>query len=463
MDSQDRGTFGSRMAGILVAAGSAVGLGNIWRFPYELGRGGGAAFLIIYVLCVLAFGLPLMVSEFAVGRHAQSNTARAFSSLGGSQRWKYVGRLGVLTGTLILCYYGVAAGWTLQYLITAGADGFAGKTSAQFAADFAQFASDPVRPIVCMVVFMLVNLGVILAGVKKGIERGSKMMMPLLFACILVLAVGSAFLPGSEAGLRFLFVPDFSKITHGTLLAAMGQCFYSLSLSMGCIATYASYFRREDRLVSNAASVATIDSLIALLAALIIFPAALSVGISPDAGPSLVFITLPTVFQQVFSGAPALAYAFSLTFYALLVLATLTSAMGLLEVPTIYLKEEYHIRRRWSAIGVTAFCIFAGAVCSLSMGIWDEYRICGLNVFDLFDTVTAKILLPVGGFFAAIYVGWVADERLVREEVTNGGTVARAVYPVYRFLLRYVAPLAILAIFLGQFGLIDAAIAALAG
>lgn len=451
---KSRGNFGSRMAGILVAAGSAVGLGNIWRFPYEMGRNGGAIFLIIYIVCIIAFGLPLMVSEFAVGRHAQSNTARAYGMMGGSKYWKWVGFLGVLTGTLILCYYGVAAGWTLEYLFEAGVDGFAGKTPEQFTSDFNSFVSDPMRPMVCMMVFMLLNLAVILAGVKGGIERGSKVMMPLLFIFVVILAVSSCFLPGSEQGLRFLFCPDFSAFTPSALLAAMGQSFFSLSLSMGCLATYASYFRKEDKLVTNAFNVATIDTLIALLSVLIIFPAAFSVGIEPGAGPSLVFITLPNVFQQVFGSEPMLCYIFSLMFYLLLALAALTSAMGLLEVPTIYLKEEFHIRRRWSAIGCTIFCIVVGVACSLSMGVWSEYTVCDLNIFDLFDFVTAKIMLPVGGFLTALYVGWFCDQQMLFDEVTNHGTVALAFYKIYRFLIRYVAPLAIIAIFLNQFGLI---------
>ncbi len=451
---QERGNFGSRMAGVLVVAGSAVGLGNIWRFPYELGRNGGAAFLLIYILCILAFGLPLMVSEFAVGRHAQSNTASAFGKMGGSKWWKLVGILGVLTGTLILCYYGVVAGWALQYLVRAGVDDFAGKSPTQFQEEFNAFASDPIRPVLCMVIFMCVNLGVILAGVKKGIERASKTLMPIMFIFVVVLAVGCMMLPGAGKGVSFLFQPDFSKITPSTLLAAMGQCFYSLSLSMGCICTYASYFRKEDKLVSNAVNAVTIDTLIAILAAIIIFTAAFAVGIQPDAGPSLVFITLPNVFQQVFSGQPLLCYVFSLMFYALLFIATLTSAMGLLEVPTIYLKEEFHIRRLWSSIGCTIFCVLVGVGCSLSMGIWGDYKVGGLNMFDLFDFVTAKIMLPVGGFFTALYTGWFCDGRQIYDEVTNGGTVARKFFPIYKVLLRFVVPISILGIFLNQFGII---------
>lgn len=446
----NRSNFGSRLAGILVAAGSAVGLGNIWRFPYELGQGGGAAFLIIYIGCIIVFGLPLMISEFAIGRHAQSNTARAYGRMGGSRNWKWVGFLGVLTATLILCYYGVAAGWTLEYLFQAGIDGFAGKTSTDFENDFNTFLSDPVRPALCMGIFMLINLGVILAGVKKGIERSSKLLMPLLFVIIVMLAVCSIFLPNAEKGIEFLFKPDFSKVTPNTFLSAMGQSFYSLSLSMGCLATYASYFRKKDKLVSNAVNVSIIDTMIAILAGLIIFPAAFSVGIEPGQGPGLVFVTLPNVFQQTFSHFPLAGYVFSLVFYLLLALATLTSAMGLLEVPTIYLKEEFRIRRRWSAIGVTVFCIVVGIACSLSMGIWSKYTVCDKNIFDLFDFVTSNIMLPLGGLLTALYIGWFCDHRQLRDEITNHGTVATGFYKVYFFLIRYLAPLVIITIFLHQ-------------
>lgn len=450
----NRGNFGSKLASILVAAGSAVGLGNIWRFPYEFGRNGGAAFFLIYIVCIILFGLPLMVSEFAVGRHAQSNTARAFGMMGGSKHWKWIGLLGVMTATFIICYYGVAAGWTVEYLFMAGVDSFANKTPEQFTADFNNFVSSPLPPIVCLFVFMSINLAVILAGVKGGIERGSKLMMPLLLGCIVMLAVVSVMLPGSEKGIDFIVKPDFTKITHNTLLSAMGQTFYSLSLCMGCLCTYASYFRKEENLLHNSINVAIIDTIIAILAAVIIFPAAFSVGIQPDAGPSLVFITLPNVFQHAFAGNPLFCYLFSLLFYTLLCLAALTSAMGLLEVPTIYLKEEFHIRRRWSAIAITLICTIVGIACSLSMGMWSSFTVAGMNLFDLFDFLTAKIMLPVGGFFIALYTGWFCDSKQLYDEVTNGGTVATRVYPIYRFLIRYVAPIGIIAIFLNQFGVI---------
>ncbi len=437
-----------------MVAGSAVGLGNIWRFPYEVGSHGGAIFLLIYLLCVICFGLPLMVSEMAVGRHAQCDAGRAFGRMGGGKGWRVVGLLGVTAGTLILCYYGVVAGWALDYLLRAGLNGFGDKTPEMYAASFNAFVSSPWRPILCMVVFMIINTSVILAGVKKGIEGSSKIMMPLLFIFIIALAIACMTLRGADAGVAFLFKPDLSKFTSASVFSAMGQCFYSLSLSMGCICTYASFFRREGNLVGNAVSTIVIDTLVAVLAGVIIFATAFSVGIQPDAGPSLVFITLPTVFRQVFVAQPLLCYIFSLGFYILLFIATLTSAMGLLEVPTAFLEEEFHLRRRTAAVLCTLFCLFFGIICSLSMGIWDDHKILGMNFFSLFDCVTAKILLPVGGILIAIYVGWVADKKTVFNEVTNSGSILTKFFPFLYTMLRYVVPVAILAILLNQFGIV---------
>lgn len=452
MNKTERGRFGSKLGAILAAAGSAVGLGNVWRFPYETGSNGGAAFILIYLLCILFLGLPVVLAEFAVGRHGKTNAARAFTLMGGSRHWRLIGFLGVLTGFLILSYYGVAAGWTLEYVFQSGINGFAGKGPEQFAADFQQFASDPLRPMLCLFIFLLLTCGIVVLGVQKGIERGAKMMMSLLFVFVLILVVCSLSLPNAMAGVEFLFKPDFSKVTGATFLAAMGQAFFSLSLGMGCLCTYASYFRSDEKLMNDAFSVASIDTCIAILSGLIIFPAAFSVGISPDAGPSLVFITLPNVFQQAFSALPLVSYCFSLLFYLLLAMAALTSSISMLEVVTAFVSEELQIRRRWAALGSSLFCLLLGICCSLSLGPWADYKIWGMGFFDLFDFLTAKILLPGGGFLIAVYVGWFADKKILRDEITNGGTVAVPLYGVFRFLLRYVAPTGILAIFLDQMG-----------
>lgn len=453
MTNSDRVNFGSRIGVILASAGSAVGLGNIWRFPYEAGQHGGAAFILIYLLCVLFMGMPVMISEFLIGRRSRANTAGAYRILAPGTPWRWVGFLGVLTGFLILSYYSVVAGWTLEFIVEAGTNNFAGKTAPDFSASFASFLQKPVLPVIWTACFLLLTHFVVVRGVKKGIERSSKLMMPLLFILVIVLAVCSVSLPGSEKGLLFLFRPDFSKVTSDVVLGAMGQAFYSLSLGMGCLCTYASYFSRDTNLAKTAGSVGVIDTCVAVLAGIIIFPAAFSVGISPDAGPGLIFITLPNVFQQAFAGVPVLSYIFSLMFYILLALAALTSTISIHEVVTAYLHEEFHLSRTRAATLVTAGCLLLGAACSLSMGVWSDFTIAGMNLFNLFDFTTTKIMLPLGGMFICLFTGWYLDRRLVYAEVSNEGSLKVRFFRAYIFLVRYVAPIAIAGVFLKEWGL----------
>ncbi len=368
--------------------------------------------------------------------------------------WKWVGYLGVLTGFLILGYYSVVAGWTLEYVFEAATGQFAGKSSSEFVSMFQQFSQNPIRPLIWLTVFMLLTHFVIVKGVQKGIERSSKVLMPLLFILVVVLAVCSVMLPGAEKGIEFLLTPDFSKITPDVFLGAMGQAFFSLSLGMGCLSTYASYFGKETRLGHTAMSVGLIDTFVAVLAGLIIFPAAFSVGIEPDAGPSLIFITLPNVFQQAFSGVPLLAYVCSILFYVLLALAALTSTISLHEVSTAFLHEKFHFTRSKAATIITVSSLLIGIVSSLALGDWSSYTIAGMNLFDALDFLTAKIMLPLGGMFAAIFVGWVIDRRIVRDEVTNYGTLKATFYPVYIFILKFIAPIGIALIFMNELGLL---------
>lgn len=325
--NHERVGFGSKIGAILAAAGSAVGLGNIWRFPFETGNHGGAAFILIYLGCVFIFGLPIMIAEFTIGRRSKASTGGAYQALAPGTKWKWVGYLGVLTGFLILGYYSVVAGWTLEYVWQAATGGFAGKSSTEFITMFQEFSQDPLRPLLWLFIFMLLTHFIIVKGVEKGIERSSKVMMPILFILVVLLAICSVTLPGAEKGVEFLLKPDFSKVTPDVFLGAMGQAFFSLSLGMGCLSTYASYFGKDTRLGRTAMSVGLIDTFVAILAGLIMFPAAFAVGIQPDAGPSLVFITLPNVFQQAFGGVPVLAWICSVAFYILLALAALTSTI----------------------------------------------------------------------------------------------------------------------------------------
>lgn len=452
MTKNNRANFGSKLGVILASAGSAVGLGNIWRFPFETGNHGGAAFILIYLGCVLFFGIPIMVAEFSIGRHSRANTAGAYRILAPGTQWRWVGRMGVLAGFLILGYYSVVAGWTLEYIVQAATNAFAGQSANDFIASFNGFVSNPWRPALWMIVFMLMTHFIIVKGVERGIEKSAKIMMPMLFILLIVLVVCSISLPGAGAGIEFLLKPDFSKVNGNVLLGAMGQAFFSLSLGMGCLCTYASYFRNDTNLTKTALNVGWIDTMVAILAGFIIFPAAFSVGIQPDAGPSLLFITLPNVFQQAFGNLPWLAVILSIMFYVLLALAALTSTISLHEVVTAYLHEEFNLTRGRAAKLVTAGCTVLGVLCSLSLGVGKELTIFGLTLFDLFDFVTAKIMLPLGGFFIAIFTGWYLDKRIVWEEVSNNGTLPKAIYRIWLFLLKYIAPIGIGFIFINELG-----------
>lgn len=446
-----RVSFGSKIGAILAAAGSAVGLGNIWRFPYETGNHGGAAFILIYLVCVFLIGLPVMIAEFTIGRRAKASVGRAFGVLAPGTPWQWIGTLGVLAGLLILGYYSVVAGWTLEYIVIALGNGFADKGPDDFIVAFQTFSQHPFRPIVWLLVFLLLTHLIVIRGVKDGIEKSSKIMMPVLFILILVLAGCSVTLPNAQAGLQFLLNPDFNKVDANVFLNAMGQAFFSLSLGMGCLSTYASYFSAETNLGKTALSVGVIDTLVAILAGLIIFPAAFSVGIQPDAGPSLIFITLPSVFQQVFGDFPFFAVIFSVMFYVLLALAALTSTISMHEVVTAYLNERFGLSRSRSALCVTSFCVIIGILSSLSLGCW-ETTFFGLGFFDLLDFVTAKLMLPLGGALICCFVGWYLKRSVSYEELTNNGLQKISYFPIYMFIVRYLAPISIILIFVNELG-----------
>ncbi|MGN0068547.1 MAG: sodium-dependent transporter [Prevotella sp.] len=449
--SEERAKFGSKLGIVLATAGSAVGLGNVWRFPYMAGDNGWAAFILIYLACVLVLGIPCMISEFIIGRHGASNTARAYSRLSNGSAWKYVGFMGVLTGFLITGYYAVVSGWCLQYLFASGIGELKGDPT-YVSGYFQNFSQSPFLPIFWTMVILLITHFVIVKGVRGGIEKVSKALMPTLFLLLLVVVVASCLLPGAEKGILFLFKPDFSKIDSGVFLGALGQSFYSLSIAMGCICTYASYFSRQTNLLKSALQISLLDSLVAILAGLMIFPAAFSVGVSPDSGPSLIFITLPNVFQQAFSSFPLLGSVVAIVFYALLSLAALTSLISLHEVSTAFFFEEFHITRRSGAMLVTVSCCIIGAFCSLSLGAAEGLQICGVSLFDAFDFVTGQVFLPVGGFLTCLFLGWFVPRQIVRDEFTNWGTASGRLFGIYLFCVRIVCPICILLIFLHQFG-----------
>lgn len=456
MAKLERANFGSKLGVILATAGSAVGLGNVWRFPYMTGQNGGAVFIIIYVVCVLLLGIPCMISEFIIGRHAQANTARAYRKVGGRNPLSYIGYMSVLTGFLITGYYAVVSGWCLQYIWASAIGHLDGGNPEFFKTYFTAFSQDPVKPIFWTFLMLLATYLIIEHGVRDGIERASKIFMPVLFILLLVIVVAACMLPNASQGIEFLFKPDMSMINSDVFLGALGQSFYSLSIAMGCICTYASYFSKQTNLTTSAVQIGVIDSVVAILAGLMIFPAAFSVGVNPDSGPSLIFITLPNVFQQAFGGMPMVGYIISILFYLLLSLAALTSLISLHEVSTSFFHEEFHITRKAAAIIVTVSCCIMGIICSLSLGpTGTTLHFFEKTLFDIFDFVTGQIFLPIVGFLTCILIGWFVPHKLVRDEFTNRGTLRVGRYfHFYIFLVKYVCPLCILFIFLHQLGLL---------
>lgn len=453
MSKTERANFGSKLGIILATAGSAVGLGNVWRFPYMTGQNGGAVFIVIYVICVLVLGIPCMISEFIVGRHGQANTARAFRKLADGTPWTVIGYMGVLTGFLITGYYAVVSGWCLQY-IWASLVGHLQGDPEYFKAYFADLSSDPVKPVLWTFVMLGITYLVVEHGIRDGIEKVSKMLMPTLFVLLLIIVIASCLLPDAGKGIEFLLKPDFTKINGDVFLGALGQSFYSLSIAMGCLCTYASYFSKQTDLRKSAIQIGVIDSVVAVLAGLMIFPAAFSVGVNPDSGPSLIFITLPNVFAQAFASMPLVGYVISLMFFLLLTLAALTSLISLHEVSTAFFHEELVITRKKAALLVTISTSIIGAFCSLSLGAVDGLVIFGKSLFDWFDFITGQIFLPTVGFLTCMFIGWYVPHKVVRDEFTNWGTLNGRFFHLFIFLVKYVCPLAILIIFLHQLGLL---------
>ena len=445
-----RGSFGSQLGVILASAGSAVGLGNIWRFPTEVGKGGGAAFILIYLGFIFLLAMPVMISEFVIGRSSRSNAIGAFQKLSPKKPWIVAGIMGVLGGFLVLSFYSVVAGWTLHYTIQSALGQLQGQCSTDFGAVFNAFVSDPWQPILYLALFLLLTHLVVARGIQHGIERYSKLMMPLLLAIIVLLVAFSLTMPGAADGIRFLLQPDLSEVTPDVVLGAMGQAFFSLSVGLGCLVTYASYFSKETRLVKSAMNVCIIDTMVAVLSGFIIFPTVFSVGIAPDAGPGLVFITLPNVFLLTFSEMPIAGYVFALFFYVLLLLAALTSSISMHEICTAFISEHFSRSRRKAAAIVTVVCLVLGAFCSLSFGPWQEVTVFGRGIFDLFDYTVTKFLMPLGGLLIPLLVGWYLDRELVERQLTNDGSIpVRTMRPLL-FLIRWVAPIGILVIFLNE-------------
>lgn len=448
--ADNRATFGSKLGVILATVGSAVGLGSIWRFPYMLGSNGGAAFLLVYIFFMIALGIPLMITEFFIGRHSRSNTVGSFKKMAPGTKWCWIGYNGVLGAFLILGFYSVVSGWTLEYVWQTLNGSLYRTADVDFTAGFHEFSTDIFRPIFWTAVFIGLTHFIIVAGVEKGIERASKIMMPLLFFILIAMCIRSVTLPNAEAGLAYLFKPDFTKLNSSVILSAIGQAFFSLSIGMGCLITYASYFGKDTNLPTTAWEVTIINMFVALFAGVMIFPAVFSFGIAPSAGPELVFITLPNVFEQL-----PFSSLWSVSFYILLAMAALTSTISLHEVVTSYILEEFHTSRKKAAWIVSVGIFILGIFCSLSIGVLKASTIGGLPFFDALDYLTAKIMLPLGGMMICIFVGTRIDKKVLKAELTNERTIPFRLFSIYVFFMKYVSPIAISVVFLDELGLIQ--------
>ncbi len=447
-NNNSRATLGSRVGAILVAAGGSVGLGNIWKFPYVLGESGGAAFLIVYIGCILLLGLPIMLAEMAVGREAKGNVVAAYRHF--SPKWKGLGFIHVLIALFIMGFYFVVSGWTAQYFFSSVTGDLSQlSTVEEYTALFDGFKSSAWRPLIFTWIFIATNFFIIDKGINKGIESVSKLLMPVLFIILIVLSINSLMMPDSMKGVSFLFKPDFSKITTDVFYKAMGQAFFSLSVGLGAIITYASYFGNTTKLMRTAVSVTFLDTLVAVIAGVMIFPAVFSVGIEPTAGPSLVFITLPAVLNSL-----PLSALWSSVFFMLLIIAALTSTLSLFEVVTLYVIEEWKISRRTATIITSVIVCLLATASSLSLGAVPNLSLLGKSLFDGLDFLTSNIMLPLSGMGISIFAGWVVEKKILKKQMTDFGATKLTVFNIIIALLRYVCPILLAVVFLDSIGLL---------
>ncbi|MCG8696614.1 MAG: sodium-dependent transporter [Bacteroidales bacterium] len=447
---KQRAQFSSKFGVIAAAAGSAIGLGNIWKFPYITGEYGGAAFLFVYLAFIAAIGLPIMLSELVIGRRSRKNAFGAFKKLAPNTPWRFIGSFGVGAAFLILSFYGVVAGWSIKYILFSANNSFANLNPNQIEGIFDNFITDPESPIFFQLIFMLVTGFIVMMGIQKGIERYSKVLMPILLLIIIILDIRAVTLPGAGEGLRFLFHPDFGKLSVEGVLNALGHAFFSLSLGMGTLITYGSYVKKKENLVNTAVQVTVADTVIALLAGIAIIPAVFAFGIDPKEGPGLIFKTLPNVFAQMPGG-----FFFSIMFFVLLTIAALTSAISILEVVVAYFSEELNLNRKPATIIATVLIALLGMLCSLSLGIYSDILILGNNVFDLLDKTSANVLLPIGGMFIALFIGWHFGKFKVMKEVAHGGKLKGWFLSSFYVLVKFIAPVAIFLVFLYGTKLLD--------
>ncbi len=450
MNNTDRENFGSRAAVIMALAGSAIGLGNIWRFPYMVGEYGGAAFILIYIVCSFLLSLPILFSESVIGRKTHLSTFGAMNELAPHSKWKWLGLLTVITPLIIVSYYSVVGGWAIDYLFKSATLSFTPDKAEAVTGMFGEFASSVWGPIVCLFIFLALTALIVFLGVKKGIEKFSNVSIPILFVLIVAITIYSVTLPGAGDGVMYLVRPDFSKLTSGAFSAALGQSFFSLSLGVGTMLTYSSYVNEKENLMASGAGTAVSDLMFAVLAGFAVMPAVFAAGITPSAGPGLVFETLPYIFAKMGGGGQLISCAVAILFFLTILVAALTSSVSILEVGVAYLVEEKGVSRSKATI-VLFFATFAlGVLCSLSFGPLSDVKILGNNIFNFCDKMCSNYLMTLGALLFSVFVGWKMDKKTVRDELTNGGTIKVncKLFPAVYFLIKYVAPVAITVIFI---------------
>lgn len=452
--AKDRGSFDSRFAAIMAMAGSAIGLGNIWRFPYMVGQNGGAAFILVYLFAALFLCVPIFISESIIGKRTQLSTFGAMEALAPGSKWKWMGFLTVITPLIILSYYSVVGGWSIDYLFKSLTFSFTSSDIeyAEHSSIFGEFISSAWAPLICHTVFMAANAFVVIAGVRGGIEKFTKFTTPLLFVLIVLITIYSITLPGASEGIRYMVRPDFSKLNASSVLAAMGQAFFSLSLGVGTILTYASYLKREENLLITGSLTSLSDLLFALLAGFAVMPAVFAAGIEPGAGPGLIFEALPFIFSKMSAAAPVISSAVAILFFLTILCAALTSSISMLEVGVAYLVDQKNVSRKKATIFLSLACWLVGALCSLSFGPLQDVHIFGRTIFDFCDHLTSDFLMTFGSLLFVIFVGWRMKKADVRDEFTNDGknSMSSKLFNVVYFFIRFVAPLIIITIFVSN-------------
>lgn len=433
---KDNITFGSKFGTLMVVAGSVIGLGNIWRFPYLAGSNGGSAFIIIYIICSLLISVPIMMSEFVIGRSTNSNAFRAFKILSKHKIWSLVGILGIVTVFIIFGYYSVIAGWALSFFQTAIISGFTGKDTSIIHADFINYINSGWKPTLAALIFILMTAGVVIGGIIKGIEKINKILMPLLALILIILFIYSTTLTGFTQAVDFLLKPDFTKINLSTVLAAIGQSFFSMSLGMGCMITYGAYIKKETKLTNLAITISIADLCVALIAGFAIFPGVFTFGIEPTSGPTLVFETLPLVFSKMTGGN-----IFGLLFFFLVFIAAITSSVSMLEPMVLFIMQETKLSRKKSVLSIIFFVVMLAVLCAYSQVENSSIRIFGQNLFDALNHATDKIMLPLGGLLIIIFIGWFAKKDIVISQITNNKTFFIKGFNIYFFMVKYIIPI----------------------